>query len=90
MSIVESDKIELLQQFKIMKPRDINVEFLAELYRRKVKGISHMKSDEITYFLNERKVHGFEVKPEDKHGLDKSKLRRFLLNRISRSDLEVV
>ena len=88
MSIVESGNIELLQQFKIMKPKDINVELLAELYCRKINNTPYMRSDEIINFLNERKVHGFEVKPEDKRGLDKSKLRRSLLNRISRSHLE--
>jgi len=88
MSIVESSNIELLQQFQIMKPKDINVELLAELYRRKMNDTPYMKSDEIITFLNGRKVHGFEVKPEDKRGLDKSKLRRSLLNRISRSHLE--
>jgi len=88
MSIVESGNIELLQQFPIMKPKDINVELLAELYRRKMNDTPYMKSDEIINFLNERNVHGFEVKPGDKRGLDKSKLRRSLLNRISRSHLE--
>lgn len=88
MSIVESGNIELLQQFQIMKPKDINVELLAELYRRKMNNTPYMKSDEIINFLHERKVHGFEIKPEEKRGLDKSKHRRALLNRISRSHLE--
>ena len=88
MSIVESGNIEPLQLFQIMKPKDINVELLAELYRRKVNNNPYMKSDELINFLNERKVHGFEVHPDDKRGLDKSKLRRSLLNRISRSHLE--
>ena len=88
MSIVESGNIELLQQFQIMKPKDINVELLAELYRRMMNNAPYMKSDEIINFLNERNVHGFEVKPEEKRGLEKSKLRRSLLNRISRSHLE--
>jgi len=88
MSIVEKDNIEFLQQFKIMKPKPINIELLAELYRREMSKKPYMKSDEIIDFLNEKEARGFEVKPEDKHGFDKSKLRRALLNRINRSHLE--
>lgn len=88
MSIVESGNIEFLQQFKIMKPKPINIELLAELYRRKTNEKPVMKSDEIIDFFNERNVRGFEEKPKDKHGLDKSKLRRALLNRINRSHLQ--
>ena len=88
MSIVESSNIEFLQQFKIMKPKPINIELLAELYRRNVNNTPYMKSDEIIDFLNKKEARGFKVKPEEKHGFDKSKLRRALLNRINRSHLE--
>ena len=88
MSIVESGNIEFLQQFKIMKPKPVNIELLAELYRRKATDKPFMKSDEIIDFFHERKVRGFEETPKEKHGLDKSKLRRALLNRINRSHLE--
>ncbi|MDO8871595.1 MAG: DUF6293 family protein [Methanoregula sp.] len=88
MSIVESGNIELLQQFRIMKPDDTNIALLAELYRRKSNGKPDMKSDDIIDFFYRMNVHGFDVKPEDKRGMDRSKLKRALLNRINRMHLE--
>jgi hypothetical protein len=88
MSIVESGNIELLQQFRIMKPDDTDIALLAELYRRKMNNMPVMKSDDIIDFFSQKKVHGFNVKPEDKRGLERSKLKRALLNRINRMHLE--
>jgi hypothetical protein len=88
MSIVESGNIELLQQFRIMKPDETNIALLAELYRRKTKKMPDMKSEEIIDFFNRMKVHGFNVKPEEKRGLERSQLKRALLNRINRAHLD--
>lgn len=88
MSIVESGNIELLQQFRIMRPDETNIALLAELYRRKTKKMPDMKSEDIITFFNEQKVHGFGMKPEEKHGFERSKLQRKLLNRINRMHLE--
>jgi len=88
MSIVESGNIEVLQQFRIMKPDDTDIALLAELYRRKTNNMPDMKSDDIIDFFNRMKVHGFNVKLEDKRGPEKSKLKRALLNRINRMHLE--
>jgi hypothetical protein len=88
MSIVESGNIELLQQFRIMRPDETNIALLAELYRRKTKKMPDMKSEDIITFFNEHKVRGFEIKPEEKHGFERSKLQRKLLNRINRMHLE--
>jgi len=88
MSIVESGNIELLQQFRIMRPDETNIALLAELYRRKTKKMPDMRSDDIIDFFKRLKVRGFEVKPEEKHGFERSKLQRKLLNRINRMHLE--
>ena len=88
MSIVESGNIELLQQFRIMRPDETNIALLAELYRRKTKKMPNMRSDDIIDFFKRLKVRGFEVKPEEKHGFERSKLQRKLLNRINRMHLE--
>ncbi|GAB6283932.1 MAG: DUF6293 family protein [Methanoregula sp.] len=88
MSIVESGNIEWLQQFRIMKPDDMDIALLAELYRRKRNNMPDMKSDDIIDFFSQKKVHGFNVKPEDKRGPERSKLKRALLNRINRMHLE--
>ena len=88
MSIVESGNIELLQQFRIMRPDETNIALLAELYHRKTKKMPDMKSDDIITFFNEQKVRGFEIKPNEKHGFERSKLQRKLLNRINRMHLE--
>jgi len=88
MSIVESGNIELLQQFRIMRPDETNLAFLAELYRRKMKAMPDMKSDDIIDLFHQMKVHGFEIKPEEKRGLERSQLKRALLNRINRIHLE--
>lgn len=89
MSIVSSSAaIEFLQVFKIMKPKMINIELLAELYRRNINDNSGMKSDDIIHFLNQKKEHGFRTIPDQKQGYEKSKLRRSLLNRINRSYLK--
>jgi len=87
-SIVKSGNIELLQQFRIMRPDETNIALLAELYRRKTKKIPDMKSDDIIKFFNEQKVRGFEVKSNEKHGFERSKLQRKLLNRVNRMHLE--
>jgi hypothetical protein len=88
MCIVESGNIELLQQFRIMRPDETNIALLAELYRRKTKKMPDMRSDDIIDFFKRLKVRGFEVKPEEKHGFERSKLQRKLLNRINRMHLE--
>ena len=89
MSIVESGNIELLQQFRIMKPDETNIALLAELYRRKSNGKPDMKSDDIIDFFNRLNVHGFNVKPEGhERKEDRLKLKRALLNRINRTHLE--
>jgi hypothetical protein len=88
MSIVESGNIELLQQFRIMRPDETNIALLAELYRRKTKSITDMKSDDIIDFFHQMNVHGFEVKPDEKRGLERSRLKRTLLNRIKRMHLD--
>ena len=88
MSIVESGNIELLQQFRIMRPDDTNMALLAELYRRKINGKPDMKSDDIIDFFYRMKVRGFDTKPEDKHGFERSQLMRALLNRINRMHLK--
>lgn len=89
MSIVSSTAaVEFLQDFKIMKPKTMNIELLAELYRKRVNGNSGMKSDDIIYFFNQKNEHGFKIIPDQKQGYEKSKLRRALLNRINRSYLK--
>lgn len=88
MSIVESANMERLQQFRIMMPEKTNIMLLAELYRWKLNNKPDMRSDDIITFFNEQKVHGFEIKPEEKHGFERSKLKRKLLNRINRMHLE--
>lgn len=88
MSIVETDRYEPLPHFRIMKPKPINVELLAELQRREMRGTPEMKSDDLITFLHEWGADGFGEKPEERHGLERSKLRRALLNRISRSHLK--
>jgi len=88
MSIVKSGNIEMLQQFRIMRPDDTNLAFLAELYRRKIRGTPDMKSEDIINLFHRMNLHGFEVRPEDEKGLERSRLRRSLLNRINRTYIE--
>ena len=88
MSIVESGNIEMLQQFRIMRPDDTNLALLAELYRRNILRKSEIGSDDIIGLFHQMGVHGFNVKPEERHGLERSQLKRALLNRINRSFLE--
>lgn len=88
MSIVTSGNIEVLQQFRIMRPDNANLALLAELYRRKTQKRPDTRSDDIIDLFHGMNVCGFETKPDDKRGFERSKLKRSLLNRINRSFLE--
>lgn len=89
MTVVESNGHEPLQQFPIIKPKDANVELLAELYRRTNNDAPSMRSGEIITFFHEKSVPGFQdIPPRGKLNPEQSRLRRTLLNRINRSYLK--